>query len=56
MENKKKYIKPSFSVKRFSVKDVIHASGPVPCPAGDICSQENGGMSLDEQILKGYVH
>lgn len=52
MENKREYQKPKLTISVFSVHDIIRVS-TVPCPAGDTCKEENGGMSLDDQILSG---
>lgn len=53
MEDKIDYKTPKIEINEFSIIDIIHASTPVPCPAGDTCSEENGSMSLDDQILNG---
>lgn len=35
MQDKEKYTIPTIIISSFSVKDVIFASGPVPCPGAD---------------------
>lgn len=54
MENKKRYYKPILTISEFSVRDIIRASIPVPCPDQDDPCDEDF-KSLDDQILNGTI-
>lgn len=42
MQDKLEYSKPSITVSKFSIDDVIRVSSVTPCPTGDDCKGDNG--------------